>query len=124
MFYQSKAELEVEKFRIGSDKFWKEAQCSWKLQLEMYKNQKKKENLSKEEWLKISKRQMRKEKIKSDEKQAIYLRQKEHEQEEVRNLEPDKIKIERENDTADMQKTNVSEYQNIRDWVDSFYNNK
>ena len=71
MFYQSKAELEVKKFKIGSDKFWKDAQCSWKRQLEMYKNQKKKESLSKKRWLKISLKQLRKEKLKPDEKEAI-----------------------------------------------------
>ena len=121
MFFKSKAELNVEKFKIGSDKFWKDAMCSWELQLQIYKNQKKKEKMKNEDWMKISKRQLRRESIQADEKQAIYLRQKEQEEEEERNLDPDRIQIERENDAEDMKAANVSEYQTIRDWIDSFY---
>jgi hypothetical protein len=131
MFFVSKAKLHVKPFQIGSDKFWKESQCSWKRQLEIYENQEKKEDMEKKNWLAISKKQFEEEKEEQSKKENMYNEQKAEEQEEIKDMDPDDVQIDLETDNSIAalkekgEDNNVhSEYEKILRWVEQKYHNK
>lgn len=123
MFYWSKAEENPPKFKIGSDKFWTDAKCSWEMQLEIYKRQRKKEDMEPKDWVKISTQQFKNEKSEKEIVQRDYTREREK-------YKQKRIELEDQGDqgslveleTNDSMRTEAdakqSEYLQIQKWVE------
>lgn len=123
LFFHSKADLNPKPFKIGSDKFWEESNSNWERQLEVYKVQKKKEEMEPKDWLKVAEKQYEKEKLEKPKLDNLYLKAKEEDLEEEKNLKPDRSTIEQEIDNsltvALDDNENDGEYQKILNWVEN-----